>query len=128
MNYPIWGEGYVPAYQVSSVPYVTSSTITLGQIKKFEFGNVSRFLTIKNLGAPSSVIAVGFTEAGLRTSNSNYYILSGSETLNTEIRTDRLFLSGVAGSPTFSLIAGLTAIPAKSFTELTGSNGYPGVG
>lgn len=128
MNYPVWGEGYVPAYQVSSVPYVTSSTLSNGEIKTIEFGSVSKFLIIRNMGATSTAIAVGFTRAGLTQAKSNYFILSGSESFSAEIRTDRIFLSGSVSSTTFSVVAGLTAIPARSFTVLTESNGYPGVG
>jgi len=38
LNYPQMGEGYVSAYQVSATPYVTSSTISSGQIKEVTYG------------------------------------------------------------------------------------------
>ena len=128
-NVPSPGEGYVPAYQVSSIPYVTSSTITLGQVKQISFGNVTRFITFSNTSQASQVIAVAFTENGFKPANSNYFILSGTNSYSAEIRTDRVFISGAAGAgASFTVVAGLTAIPVSNFLPITGSNGYLGVG
>ena len=128
LNTPIWGEGYVPAYQLSASPFVTSSNVTLGQTKEIIFGSVTRFFTVKNNGVSANVIAVGFTERGLQTVPSNYFVLSGTESFSGELRVDRLFVSGVSGASTFSIIAGLTPITTGSFTRVTGSNGFLGVG
>lgn len=129
LNNPYPHEGFVPAYQVSATPFVTSSNITLGQIKEIDFGSVSRFLIIKNTGASTTALAIGFTENGFKATNSNYFILSGSESFSADLRTDKIFLSGSVGSSTtFSVVAGLTSIPSKHFLPLTGSNGFPGVG
>ena len=128
LNYPYQSEGYVPAYQISAMPFVTSSNVTLGQIKIINFGYVSRFVTIKNTGGSSTVMSVGFTENGLKTSNSNYFFLSGSEAFSGELRVTKLFISGSSGTPTFTVVAGLTTIPEQYMTPITGSNGYPGVG
>jgi hypothetical protein len=128
MNNPTWGEGYVPAYQLSASPFVTSSNVTLGAIKEIPFQGVTRFFTVKNTGASSSVLAVSFTQNGFLARNSNYLILSGAEAYSGEIRVDRLFVSGVAGSSTFTVVAGLTPISTGSFLRVTSSNGFPGVG
>ena len=128
LNTPIWGEGYVPAYQLSASPFVTSSNVTLGQTKEITFGSVTRFLTVKNTGASSAVIAVGFTQRGLQTAQSNFFVLSGSEAFSGDLRVDRLFISGSSGSPTFTIVAGLTPISTGSFTRVTASNGFQGVG
>jgi len=128
LNTPVWGEGYVPAYQLSASPFVTSSNVTLGQTKEITFGSVTKFFTVKNTGASSAIIAVGFTQRGLESAQSNFFALSGSEELSGDFRVDRLFVSGVAGSSTFSLVAGLTPITTGSFTRVTASNGFLGVG
>ena len=128
LNNPAMHEGFVPAYQVSAVPYLTSSSVTLGQTQQFEFGYATRFFTIKNNSVSTAVIAFSFTSLGLTPSNSNYYILSGAQEYSGEIRTDRLFVSGVAGSATFSIVAGLTGIPSRNMLQVTGSNGFNGVG
>lgn len=129
LNNPYPHEGFVPAYQVSAMPFVTSSNVTLGATKEINFNGVTRFITVKNTGAAATVLAVSFTENGLKTSNSNYFILSGSEAFSGELRTDRIFVSGSSGaSVTFNVVAGLTTIPTKNFLLVTGSNGFGGVG
>ena len=127
-NYPVLGEGYVPAYQMSATPFLTASNLALGQIVEIRFKAVSRFFTIRSLGDTSTVISVAFTENGLRPENANYIVLSGSQTFTAEIKTDRLFISGTRGASTFNLIAGLTCIPDRNFTTITSSNGYLSVG
>ena len=129
LNNPYPHEGFVPAYQVSAMPFVTSSNVTLGSTKEINFAGVTRFITIKNTGASTAVLAVAFTENGLKSANSNYFILSGSESFSGELRTDRIFVSGSSGaSVTFNVVAGLTTIPTKNFLVVTGSNGFSGVG
>jgi hypothetical protein len=129
LNNPYSGEGFVPAYQISAVPFVTSSNVALGQVKQINFGFVSRFFEIKNMGATTSVIAVGFTSTGLGSGQSNFFKLSGSQSYSGELRTDRLFISGAVGASTdFQLVAGLTAVPARNFLVITASNGFGGVG
>lgn len=129
LNNPSIYEGFVPAYQVSATPYVTSSDIALGQVKQFDFNYVTRFFTVKNASTTSTnTIAVAFTELGLSPASSNYFTLSGSEAFSGELRTDRLFVSGVVGTSTFTIVAGLTSIPSRNFLTITGSNGYQGVG
>lgn len=129
INNPTWGEGYVPAYQMSGMPYVTSSNVVLGDVKQISFSYVTKFFTVKNTGTSTSVISVGFTRNGLLSGNSNYFTLSGSEAFSGEIRTSTLFISGSVGASTsFSVVAGLTNIPVKNFLTVTASNGFSGVG
>lgn len=128
LNNPVWGEGFVPAYQMSATPFVTSSNVTLGQVKEISFPTVTRFFTLRNTSASTSVMALAFTENGFKTSNSNYFVLSGSDSYTGEIKADRIFLSGSVGTSTFSLIAGLTNIPVRNFQVITASNGFSGVG
>lgn len=129
LNNPYPHEGYVPAYQISAMPFVTSSNVSLGSIKEINFNGVTRFITIKNTGVSTSVLAVAFTYNGLSAANSNYFVLSGSEAFSGELRTDRLFVSGSSGaSVPFNIVAGLTTIPTKNFLPITASNGFNGVG
>ena len=129
INHPIQGEGFVAAYQISATPFVTSSTVSLGAVREIVFPQITRFITLKNMSTSTSTIAVSFTRAGLTPSNSNYFVLSGSESFSGELRTDRIFISGSSGAAhTFTLLAGLTFIPAKMLTPITGSNGFQGVG
>lgn len=129
INHPQQGEGFVSAYQISATPFVTSSTVSLGVTREITFPQVSRFITIKNTGASTTVLAVGFTQNGMLPTNSNYFSLSGSEAFSGELRTDRVFVSGSAGaSVSFTMVAGLTFIHSRMLTPITGSNGFSGVG
>ena len=128
-NNPYMGEGFVPAYQISAVPFVTASNVRLGEVKQINFNFVTRFFEIRNTGASSNVISFGFTSNGFNVGPSNYFKLSGSQSYTGELRTDRLFISGSVGASTdFQLIAGLTSVPARNFLVITSSNGYNGVG
>lgn len=129
LNNPVMHEGFVPAYQVSAVPYVTSSSVAPGQVQEFGFSHVTRFFTIKNTSATSTnTIAVSFTQNGLLPANSNYFPLSGTEAFSGELRVDRVFVSGAVGTSTFTIVAGLTSIPLRNFLIVTSSNGFNGVG
>lgn len=128
LNHPTPGENYSPAYQISAMPFLSSSNLTAGEVLRVDFGFISRFIQVKNRGAAGTSISLGFTENGLTPAKGNYYVISPGETLSAEIRCTSVFLSASAGTPSFSLMAGLTTIPEKAFTPLTGSNGYPGVG
>lgn len=129
LNHTQQGEGNVGAYAISATPYVTSSTLSLGEIKEINFGYATRFLVVKNTGGTSTAMAVSFTENGLKPANSNFFILSGSESFGADIRTSKIFISGSAGaSTTFSVIGGLTFIPERNMMLLSSSNGFGGVG
>lgn len=127
INYAQQSEGYAGAYAISASPFVTSSYVGLGEVKEIQFGYISRFLVVRNT-SPSGVISIGFTRNGLLPQNSNYFFLSGSESFSGDFRSDRLFISGSEGTCNFTIVSGLTTIPAKMLTTITGSNGFPGVG
>ena len=124
---PYMGEGYVPAYQISATPFVTSSVVSPGQVVNVDFGNIANFIIVKNTQS-CSTLSVAFTENGFKPSNSNYFTLSGDESFSANFRVDRIFLSGTAGSPSYTVIAGLTGIPTTQLLPVTASNGYRGVG
>ena len=128
LNNPVISEGYVPAYQMSAIPFVTSSTIAGNATVEISFPQVTRFITVKNVHATNSIY-VSFTQNGLLPANSNFITLGVSGTLSEELRTTKLFLKNAAGTTTsYELIAGLTSIPASQFLTITGSNGHASVG
>ena len=124
---PYMGEGYAPAYQISATPFVTSSIIGTAETRQVAFGHVTRFVTVRNTTAGSS-LAVAFTENGLRPENSNFFTLVGVSELTSDLRIDRIFLSASVGAPGFTILAGLTPIETKNFFPVTASNGHIGVG
>jgi hypothetical protein len=130
INWPANGEYATPAYQISALPYLSSSIISQGQIHKYEFPYVTRFINIVNRGSlASDKIALAFTERGLQSTVANYITLDQGDTVHEEIRTTVLFISCSAGSSVdYQIFCGLTNIPSKNFLTLTGSNGHSGVG
>lgn len=129
-NWPPNGEYNVPSYQISALPFVTSSIISLGEVHRYDFPFVTRFINVVNRGAESADrITLGFTENGIKKSVGNFITLEQGDTVNEEIRTTVLFISCSNGTTVdYQLFCGLTTIPAMNFLPLTGSNGHPGVG
>ena len=130
MNWPSNGEYYSPAYQVSALPYLSSSIISRGEVHKYTFPYVTKFINVANRGSLSTdKICLSFTERGLSPSVGNFITLDQGDTVSHEVRTTELYISGSAGSMVdYQIFCGLTTIPAKNFLILTGSNGHPGVG
>ena len=128
-NWPTMGEHYGPAYQTSALPYVTSSTINLGEVHRYDFPYVTRFIDVVNRGAgPSDKIAIGFTENGILKTG-NYVTLDRLSSVNEEIRTVTLFVSCSSGmNVEYQIFCGLTTIPSKNFLPITSSHGHAGVG
>jgi len=128
LNWPQNGEYFSPAYQISALPYLTSSIISVGTIHKYEFPFVTKFINVVNRGSNAGdKLALSFTENGLR--SGNYVTLDQGVSVDQEVRTTLLFISGSNGSSVdYQIFCGLTTIPAKNFLILTGSNGHPGVG
>ena len=81
---PSVGEYYTPAYQMSGIPFVTSSIVNLGQIKEVVFSHVSKFVTIKNHSVSANTLALSFTSNGLAVAwTGNRWVATGYGTVNT---------------------------------------------
>ena len=149
LHYPKLGPNDVPTYQMSAIPFVTSSGPNAipgsnsSSALRIPFRSVTRFFILNNLGA--APIRIGFTESGvlgigspasgsgitaLANDNNNYFVLSGASTTGRlEIRCKELFLLGdTTTTSNYSLIAGLTPISDRMFPTLSASNGFEGVG
>lgn len=150
-NWQGQGPNFAPAYELSGVPYVTSSdgnTLTTTP-QKIVFPQVTRFFQITNTGQED--LRVGFSLNGVQGTGGsvsgssyetsgparckNYFLLgpsgsSGGGTTRLEIRCKELFLRNHRdGHNTgFTLIAGLTGIDQNQFPALTGSDGFRGIG
>ena len=129
LNYPATGEYHQPSYQVSALPYVTSSVISCGELHRYDFPYVTRFIDVVNRGSSAGdTITVGFTQNGILNTG-NYVSVDQNASVNEEIRTTVLFVSCSSGtSVNYQLFCGLTTIPSKNFLTITGSNGHAGVG
>jgi len=141
-RFPKQGPSFTPAYQISGVPFVTSSNgseIGTTVPVKIEFPFVTRWIQVRNTG--DRVLRVGFTSRGVSvlTEDQNYFQLNPSNSASGfsqartdvwEIRCKEIWVVCQSLTPSdttgFSLCAGLTGI--ESFPVITGSNGFKGVG
>ena len=146
------GASFVPAYQVSGVPFVTSSA---GQPANgtepfhIKFPYVTKSIMIKNTG--NFALRVAFTKSGSYVAgeavpggttapsdfHSNYFLIppcdTGSGVADApptvfDVRCKEIFLrsNSNANQAPFSLYAALTGI--ESFPVISGSTGFKGVG
>lgn len=133
LNYPKIPHNYVPEYQQSSIPWVTSSYVaTAGDIHKLSFPAVTRFVVIHNGDKTgNSELLIGFTSAsiaGLTGSGNHFHLHSGETTIPWEIKCTDIYITADANNTKYSIIAGLTNIQRSAFPVLTASNGFEGVG
>ena len=66
LNWPKMGPNYVPAYQISGLPFVTSSAAgeltNTGNVVKITFPFVTSNIAVTAVGADQGILRVGFTE------------------------------------------------------------------
>lgn len=120
------GLGNVGSYQVSSVPYLTSSLtipVSSGTPYDVSFQRVTRFVIITNT-LPGSVANVpmrfGFSANGVKgASANNYAILNNGESFEAEFKVSNVFLlsDSAANECSASVIAGLTSIKLDEMTN-----------
>lgn len=121
-------EGYIPAYQMSGSPFMTSSLISAGTMHTHQFAQATRFFTVTNKGTTATdAIQVACTARGFSTSN--YIELEAGDSFKEEIRVITLFVSCTVGTNVkYNMVGGLTNIPRNNFLTVTASNGHDGVG
>lgn len=131
LNWPKPHHGYVPEYQVSSWPYVTSSQVTTAnEIKEIQFPGVTRWIVVHNKDhGGSKAISFGFTQNCFKVANSNYFTLhAGEMSERLELKCTSIFITADNATTPFCVIAGYTNANTGSFPVLTGSEGWEGVG
>ena len=122
-------------YQISSIPWVTSSILGASQphgVRQFDLPRLSRFLYI-NITSPDNQqtvphdarLALSFTSGGLDITHNrqfpHFFELVPNQQVTLDVRVDRFFVSASKGSPRFSVVAGLTEIDTSMQPTLTGS-------
>jgi len=133
-NWPKPTHNYVPEFQQSGIPYVTSSaTNEVGATPiQVSFPYVTRWVQVFNTDSTAGdTMRIGFTQNGVNaTQTANYIILSGGQsTSRLELKCTSLWFAKHGANPaSFSVIAGLTNVPANGFPILSGSNEVAGVG
>jgi len=117
----------VGSFQVSSIPYLTSSVSVTGSVPvEISFDRVSKFVIIKNTAdalGTDAPMKFGFSVNGIK--GTNYILLMNEEEYEADYKVSRLYLlAGTAVEATASVSAGLTGIPATSLQDnWSGSSG-----
>ena len=131
------GANFVPAYQISGIPFVTSSAsdgVDNSAPVRIQFPFATRFFVIENLATNAAhKIRFGFTENGVlgrqssdgasKWGEKHYFVLAGAaRTDRIEVRCKELwFFADSANDVGFSVMAGLSQVPASQFPVITGS-------
>ena len=118
-------EKFVPSYQVSGKPFVTSSATgeVSSDVIEVKFPTVTRWVQIRNTGADTMIF--GFSAHGINeTETANFMELAATTTSPAfELRCKSIFVKKNGTSDTdFTIIAGLTDIDDMR-VALTGSTG-----
>jgi hypothetical protein len=114
------GLGSVGAYQISGIPYITSSlSVPSGSSTplKIQFPGVSNYIYVKNTMSTASAAApirFGFSQNGVSGSSATHYMaLSNGESFQANWRVEDIYLIAISPSATGSAMvaAGITPIP-----------------
>jgi hypothetical protein len=151
LQYPLPNHRSANEYMMSGLPFVTSSVsatevpVKTGTPLQVKFPSLTRWVAITNTGGEP--LRVGFTANGVKShgadggsynvtgSGGRYFVVpeNGSGTPGGTVRLELkcmsvFFLSDTATATGFSLAAGLTGIAETQFVNLTGSQGFQGIG
>jgi len=136
------GLNNVGSYQVSGMPFVTSSNIPASGAAtphwKIEFPYLTKEITICNAaGTSHDLIRIAFSEQGLKDQNAYYFLVGstkdgdGSTTLNVKA-TELYVMSDSSHTPMVSIYASMTFLPVERVNNISpsGSNwsGSAGIG
>ncbi len=117
-------------YMGSSLPFAYNFGTVAATVLPLRFPYVTRHITIINNG--SHPVRVAFTENGASSNPDPNYIVvkAGTSSPRLEIKCEKIFLVRHTSSSAtdVSVIAGYTNIPFNRFLNLTGSEGFEGVG
>ena len=140
MHYPKANHNHASEYQVSGIPYVTSSAaneVTTSTAVVHRFPYVTQWIKVINIDADHQLY-VGFSENGVKAAETGNRFALSKQTSNfnnpnattdiIHVRCKELWFLGADNSAGFTIIAGLTNVKSREFPTLTGSAGFEGVG
>lgn len=114
------GIGNAASYQVSGIPWVSSSlSVPASGSTPLEitFPQITRSIIVKNASTGSVNMRVGFSSSGVSNTN-NFFLLSAGESFASDLKVTRVYLMSNNGTAlTASIIAGLTNIDALELTN-----------
>ena len=131
-NYRV-GLNHVGSYQVSGVPYVTSSALSFSSTEesvRFQFPNVTKRITFRNEAGKDLRIhfapyTASFDYDNGASGSANYFlILDGAEEV-FDVKCKEVFISttSTGGNGNLSICAELTSIPRERMFSLDGVEG-----
>jgi hypothetical protein len=128
MKWPKPHHGSVPEYAVSGWPCMKSGTATgLSTPNTIEFEYVTRWIQITNTG--TSALAVSFADPADATPTgvpkTYYTVQAGKVSPRLELKCVKLYINTLNPTTpaTYSILAGLTAIQADGFPDISGLSG-----
>jgi hypothetical protein len=127
-EYPKAGLGSVSNYQVSGIPFASSSIVAptgSGTPLEITFPSVTKFVVVKNTNSTSATLRAGFSANGVK-SGKNYVTLAKDESFCADLKLTSIFLLGDTTAVTCSVVAGLTGITGYDLTSAY--SGSVGVG
>ena len=125
-EYPKAGLGNVGNYQVSGIPWATSSLTapsTSSAPLQVSFPSITKFIVVKNVATGSVKVRVGFSANGVK--GSNYFLLDKDESFQGDIKVSSIYLLSNNGTQVpVSIVAGLTGIDSgQLYNNWSGSAG-----
>ncbi len=123
---------FVPNYQLSGIPFVTSSSGLGTTPAEISFPYATKSVKVTNTG--NQAIRFGFSANGVNEKEGCfYYLIPAADagtmpTVDFDVRCKSVFLRSDTSTSGFALYAALTPIGSGSFPVITGSNSFDSVG
>lgn len=109
-TFPKAGLNNVGSYQVSAIPFLTSSLAVPGSAGTpivVQFPSVTKFVVVKNTGTEE--LKFGFSEAGVQ--GTNYFTVETGSYFEADWKVSKIYLlSNTTTATSASIAAGLTGI------------------
>lgn len=117
------GEGWssINAYQLPGIPFLFEAANS-SSITRVKFPTASKYVEVTNNGSAANTIFVGFTQNGVNANPvARRVTIAGGVTRRFDVRVTEVWVLGGAGTPGFSVSAGLSS--AIDVPTLSGSLG-----
>ena len=124
MEWPKPHHGSVAEYATSGWPFVasgsTAASLTASITITFDY--VTRWIQITNTGATD--LAVSFADPAGIVPTTYYTVKTGAVSPRLELKCVKTFITSLDGAgASYSIVAGLTSIPAAGFPDISGLAG-----
>ena len=131
LNWANNNHNYVPAYQMSGIPFQTGSAATNSLTTaavEVKFPYVTRWVQVRNTG--NNILRFGFTRHGVDGVSGRHFLIvaPNAKTPVFEVKCTSVFVRSHTNTTGFDVMAGYTSIPTNQIFVLTGSSGFEGVG